>query len=117
MLTQSSLLTEDRKLTLKKAIARLCEERGIEVTFMTNRRASDKVTCVLGGARDLVLPLPMLILEILEHEDLEVVRSKQEGLDYLLHLVITQSLGSQFGQIPERRAKLYQHHTRSLRKI
>jgi hypothetical protein len=109
MLSKPALSTQDRQLELKKIIARLCEERGVEVTFMTNRRLSDKVTCVLGGARDLVLPLPMLILEALEHEDLEVIRSKQEGFDYLLQLVITQGLEHQFGQTPERRAKLRKH--------
>lgn len=106
MLTESALTVEDRQLTLKKMIARLCEERGVEVTFMTNRRLSDKVTCVIGGARDLVLPLPMLILENLVKEDLEVIRSRQAGFDYLLQLVITQDLKHQFGQTPERRAKL-----------
>jgi hypothetical protein len=84
----------------------LCEERGVEVTFMTNRRHSDVATCVLSGLRDLVLPMPMLLLEALETEDIEVVRSKQEGLAYLLHLVITKGLEEQYTQIPERRAKL-----------
>jgi hypothetical protein len=106
MLTQPVPPAEDRQLTLKRSIARLCEAREVEVTFMTNRRTSDRVTCVLGGARDLVLPLPMMISELLEQEDLEVIRSRQDGIGYLLHLVITQSLGRQFSQTPERRAKL-----------
>jgi hypothetical protein len=109
MLTEPAQPLEDRQLTLKKMIARFCEERGVEVTLMTNRRTSDRVTCVLSGARDLVLPLPMLILETLTSEDLEVVRSRQEGFDYLLHLVITQSRKRQFSQTPERRAKLRSH--------
>jgi hypothetical protein len=109
MLIETSLSIEDRQLTLKKIIARLCEERGVEVSFMTNRRLSDKVTCVIGGARDLVLPIPMLILEALVKEDLEVIRSRQDGFDYLLQLVITQGLEHQFGQTPERRAKLRKH--------
>jgi hypothetical protein len=106
MMTQSTLPKDDHELTIKRIIARLCEERGIEVTFMTNRRHSDVATCVLSGLRDLVLPMPMLLLETLETQDIEVVRSKQEGLAYLLHLVITKRLEEQYTQIPERRAKL-----------
>ncbi len=106
MLTEPAPASEDRQLTLKKSIARLCETRDVQVTFMTNRRLSDKVTCVLSGARDVVLPMPMLVLDMLEREDLEVIRSKQEGLDYLLQLVITESLIGQFSQTPERRSKL-----------
>ncbi len=100
---------EEREFTLKKIIARLCEEHNVEVSFMTNRRSSDIVTCVLSGLRDLVMPLPMLLLEELEQEDIEVIRSKQTGLAYLLHLVVTARLEQQGTQSPERRAKLQKH--------
>jgi hypothetical protein len=104
--SEPALSANDREFELKRMIARFCEERGIAVSFMSNRRLTDRVTCLLSGPRDLVLSVPMLILEHLESEDLEVVRSRQEGLAYLLHLVITTKLERQFSQIPERRAKL-----------
>jgi hypothetical protein len=106
MVDQPALSVEDREFELKRMIARFCEERGIEVSFMSNRRLTDRVTCLLSGSRDLVLPVLMMILEHLEQEDLEVVRSRQEGLGYLLHVVITTKLERQFRQTPERRAKL-----------
>jgi hypothetical protein len=106
MMTQSLLPKADHELTIKRIIARLCEERGVEVTFMTNRRHSDVATCVLSGLRDLVLPLPMLMLENLASQDIEIVRSRQEGLAYLLHLVITKGLEQQYPQTPEHHAKL-----------
>jgi hypothetical protein len=108
MASQGGVVEQNRELLIKRTIARLCEVRGVEVTFMTNRRYSDVVTCVLSGLRDVVLPLPMMILEALEQEDLEVVRSRQAGLGYLLHLVVTKSLEDQDAQSPERRAKLRQ---------
>jgi hypothetical protein len=106
MLSRPTLLKEERQVTLKKLVARVCEEQGVKVTFIGSRRLSDTVTCVLNGPRDLVLPLPMMIFECLEQEELEVVSSKQEGINYLLQLVITPSLERQFSQTPERRAKL-----------
>jgi hypothetical protein len=109
MASQDGVLKQDQAFLIKRTIALLCEERSVEVTFMTNRRHSDVVTCVLSGLRDLVLPLPMLILETLGHEDLELIRSRQEGLDYLLHVVVTKSLEQQSSQTPERRAKLRDH--------
>ncbi|MGL4609803.1 MAG: hypothetical protein ACRCYY_08980 [Trueperaceae bacterium] len=102
----STELQQAREIEIKRLIARLCEEYEVEVSFMTNRRHTDVVTCVLSGPRDLVLPIPVALLEGLEFEDIEVIRSRQEGLDYLLQLVITTELERQFSQNPERRAKL-----------
>jgi hypothetical protein len=106
MNSELTLSVEDREFELKKMIARFCEEREIDASFLSNRRLTDRVTCLLSGPRDLVLPVPMMILEHLESEDLEVVRSRQEGLGYLLHIVVTTKLEQQFRQSPERRAKL-----------
>lgn len=105
MLSTPTFPLEDRKFALKKSIALLCEEFGIDVTFMQSRRRSDTVICVLNGARDVLLTLPQKILENLEREYIEVISSKQTEQGYLLQFVITQGRQGKVSQAPERRAK------------
>jgi hypothetical protein len=105
MLSTPTLPLEDRKFALKKSIALLCEQNGIDVTFMKSRRRTDKVICLLSGARDQVLPLPTTILKGLEQEDVEVISSKPKGNKYLLQLVVTQDRQSRLNVASERRSK------------
>ena len=102
----SNLSREDRALDLKRMIARTCEEKQVNVNFISNRRETDLVTFTLHGHRDQVLALPAKIEESLYQEDLELLGAKQVELDFLLQLVVTVNLEKQHKSSPERRAKL-----------
>lgn len=96
----------DYILALKQMVARVCEETGVHVNFMTNRRETDLVTFSLHGYRDQVLRLPAKIEEHLHGEDLELINTRQAEFNFLLQLVITESLQSQPRYPAERRGKL-----------
>lgn len=102
----SSVSLSDRTLEIKKLIARLCEEKQVQVNFTSKRRESDLVTFTLHGHRDQVLTLPAKIEEHLQDEALELINTRQIELDFLLQLVITTGLDEQKSNTPERRAKL-----------
>ena len=111
MVSGVTVSREDRAFEIKRMIARHCENVHVEVNFMGNRRNSDMVTFSLHGHRDQVLILPAKIEEGLTEEALELVSTRQTELDYLLQLVVTIDLDKQRLQTPERRSKLFTHHS------
>ena len=99
---------EDQRLA---EVRRIVEESAARVGVLARcripRRDSDVAMVFLRGPRDAVLNLPVSLLDDLRDYDLEIVRSSssREGR-YLLVLAVTEPLGDQDTQMPERRAKL-----------
>ena len=69
-----------------KAAQHLCETKGISMWGSSSRRGSDLLQLSFWGDRQAVLKVPFLLLEYLNYQDIEILRSGRRGQDYLLVL-------------------------------
>lgn len=94
---------------IKTWVFELATAADVHVTFQATRRAADITVFTLTGNRSDVLELPARFTAMFQDEDLEIIRSEAQGMQYRLRLVITEKLGLQQVTVRERRAKLRFH--------
>lgn len=89
-----------------KAAQHLCDVHGLDMWGGDSRRGSDLLQLSFWGERQTVLKIPFLLLEYLNNEDVEILRSGRRGHEYLLVLAVTERIWLHEMQKPERRGKL-----------
>lgn len=96
----------EREEKVKSFVKTLAKTHAVGAKFGPARRMSDVVLVWFRGQKQAVLALPLLILDGLPGEDLEVLGGSGSPKAYTLRLVVTEQLEAQTPSDFERRAKL-----------
>lgn len=96
----------EREEMVRSVVKTLAKTQAVGATFGPGRRASDVALVWLRGPKQAVLALPLVVLDALPGEDLEVLGGSGSPKAYTLRLVVTERLEAQTPSDFERRAKL-----------